>query len=78
MLVRILEALGLRPSFRYEKYRSIYGLPGLAGVTLDLDETPIGDFLVAEGCRAAIDRSAALLGYRPADYITRATASSLR
>lgn len=71
LLVGILEALGLRPSFRYEKYRSTYRLPGLAGVTLDLDETPIGDFLEAEGNRAAIDRAAALLGYLPADYITK-------
>ena len=71
VLARILEALGLRPSFRYEKYRSTYRLGGLAGVTLDLDETPIGDFLEAEGSRAAIDRSATLLGYRPADYVTK-------
>ncbi len=71
VLVRILEALGLRPSFRYEKYRSTYRLPGLAGITLDLDETPSGDFIEAEGSRAAIDRSAAMLGYRPADYITK-------
>lgn len=71
LLARILKALGLRPSFRYEKYRSTYRLPRLSGVRLDLDETPIGDFLEAEGTRAAIDRSAALLGYRPADYITK-------
>lgn len=70
-LARILGALGLRPSFRYEKYRSTYRLPRLSGVTLELDETPIGDFLEAEGSRGAIDRSAALLGYQPADYITK-------
>ncbi len=70
VLARILEAMGLRPVFRYEKYRSTFRLPRLPGVTLEFDETPIGDFLEAEGTRAAIDRSAALLGYRPADYIT--------
>ena len=70
VLARILEAMGLRPVFRYEKYRSTFRLPRLPGVILDFDETPIGDFLEAEGARAAIDRSAALLGYRPADYIT--------
>jgi adenylate cyclase class IV len=70
-LARILGALGLRPSFRYEKYRSTYRLPRLSGVTLELDETPIGDFLEAEGSREAIDRSAALLGYQPAEYITK-------
>jgi adenylate cyclase, class 2 len=70
-LARILEALGLRPAFCYEKYRSTYRLSHLDGVTLDLDETPIGDFLEAEGTRLAIDRAAALLGYQPADYITK-------
>jgi adenylate cyclase class 2 len=70
-LASILGALGLRPTFRYEKYRSTYRLSRLSGVTLELDETPIGDFLEAEGSRAAIDRSAALLGYQPADYITK-------
>jgi len=70
VLARILEAMGLRPVFRYEKYRSTFRLPPLPGVTLDFDETPIGDFLEAEGTRAAIDRSAAMLGYGPADYIT--------
>lgn len=70
-LAAILEALGLRPSFRYEKYRSTYRLPGVGDVVLELDETPIGDFVEAEGTRMAIDRSAALLGYRAADYVTK-------
>jgi adenylate cyclase, class 2 len=69
-LAVILEGIGLLPSFRYEKYRSTYRLPGLDGVKLELDETPIGDFLEAEGSRAAIDLSTERLGYRPADYIT--------
>ena len=71
----ILEAVGLGPWFRYEKYRSTYRLPRLAGLKLELDETPIGDFLEIEGCREAIDRSAALLGFGPADYITRSYGS---
>ena len=71
VLAGILNALGLRPCFRYEKYRSTYRLPRLAGATLDLDETPIGDFIEVEGSPAAIDRFAALLGYQPADYITK-------
>lgn len=69
-LAVILEGIGLLPSFRYEKYRSTYRLPGLSGVKLELDETPIGDFLEAEGTRAAIDLSAKRLGYGPKDYIT--------
>lgn len=66
---RLLEAIGLRPSFRYEKYRTGFRLGGLH---LDLDETPIGTFLELEGRPGAIDRAARNLGYMHKDYI-RAT-----
>jgi adenylate cyclase class 2 len=65
----ILEALGLRPLFRYEKYRTAYRLPRVAGVNIDLDETPIGMFLELEGEPAGIDRAAAVLGYTVSEYI---------
>ncbi|MGO9642352.1 MAG: class IV adenylate cyclase [Candidatus Acidiferrales bacterium] len=65
----IFEALGLRPLFRYEKYRTAYSLPRLPDVLIDLDETPIGTFLEIEGDPAGIERAAALLGYRATDYI---------
>ncbi|HJY86951.1 MAG TPA: class IV adenylate cyclase [Candidatus Acidoferrales bacterium] len=71
----IFEALGLRGWFRYEKYRTSFELPkslGWAeGLKVELDETPLGNFLELEGPPAAIDRLAGLLGYRPADYLTR-------
>lgn len=71
----ILEALGLRGWFRYEKYRTRHELsPRLrwaSGLEVMLDETPIGAFLELEGPPEAIDRMAALLGYKPADYITK-------
>ena len=70
-LARVFEGLGLRPWFRYEKYRSTYRLPGFYGLVVALDETPIGDFLELEGGSAAIDRCSALLGFRPADYIVK-------
>jgi len=70
-LARVFEGLGLRPWFRYEKYRSTYRLPGFSGLVVELDETPIGDFLELEGDCAAIDRCAARLGFRPADYIVK-------
>jgi adenylate cyclase class 2 len=70
-LGRVFEGLGLRPWFRYEKYRSTYRLPGLPGLLVDLDETPIGDFLELEGAREAIDRCALLLGFGPRDYIVK-------
>ncbi len=61
-----LRALGFRPGFCYEKYRSAFRLPGLH---LDLDETPIGQFLELEGRPRAIDRAARTLGFSPGDYI---------
>jgi len=67
----LLAGVGLGPCFRYEKYRSSYRLPGLPGLKVELDETPIGDFLELEGERKAIDRAARLLGCGPADYITQ-------
>ena len=70
-LAGVFEGMGLRPWFRYEKYRSTYRLPGLPGLVVELDETPIGDFLELEGEPTAIDRCAALLGFRPAEYIAK-------
>jgi adenylate cyclase, class 2 len=64
--VRLLQVVGLRPSFRYEKYRTSFRHHGLH---LDLDETPVGTFLELEGRPAAIDCVARKLGYTPDDYI---------
>jgi adenylate cyclase, class 2 len=61
-----LQELGFRPGFRYEKYRTSFRLRGLH---LDLDETPIGNFLELEGTPAAIRRTARKLGFAPKDYI---------
>jgi adenylate cyclase, class 2 len=61
-----LAALGLRPTFRYEKYRSSFRLQGLH---LDLDETPVGVFLELEGTPDRIDRLARTLGFSHRDYI---------
>lgn len=71
----ILEALGLRGWFRYEKYRTTYALPGsarwAAGLQVELDETPIGVYMELEGPAHAIDRAANELGYSRADYVTK-------
>jgi adenylate cyclase class 2 len=66
---RVLQDLGLRAGFKYEKYRTSFRLGALH---LDLDETPIGTFLELEGSPAAIRRTARSLGYAPRDYL-RAT-----
>ena len=68
---RIFEALGLRPWFRYEKFRSTFRLPGLVRLKLTLDETPIGLFVELEGEREEIDRAAGILGFARSDYINK-------
>ncbi len=68
---RILQALGLGPSFQYEKFRTTYALPGLRNLKVEFDETPIGTFLELEGSPLSIDRAAGLLGYGHSDYITQ-------
>jgi adenylate cyclase class 2 len=68
---RILHALGLRPTFRYEKFRTTYALPSLRNLKIEFDETPIGTFLELEGAPSAIDRVAGLLGYSHSYYITQ-------
>jgi adenylate cyclase, class 2 len=65
----ILERLGFRPSFRYEKYRSEYRRPGSLGVAT-VDETPIGTYMELEGNASWIDRAAGELGFTTAQYIT--------
>jgi adenylate cyclase class 2 len=68
---RILRALHLRPSFRYEKFRTTYVLKDLRNLKIEFDETPIGTFLELEGSPSAIGRAAKLLGYIPSHYITQ-------
>ncbi len=71
----ILESLGLRGWFRYEKFRTRFALPASAkwasGLHLELDETPVGVFLELEGPTPAIDRAASELGFSHRDYITK-------
>jgi adenylate cyclase, class 2 len=67
--IKSLHSLGLRPSFRYEKFRTSFARGPLH---LDLDETPVGLILELEGPPHAIDKAAKALGFTPADYL-RAT-----
>jgi adenylate cyclase class 2 len=66
---RIVERLGFRQVFRYQKYRTEYKQPSRSG-TATLDETPIGVYLELEGQPAWIDRTARQLGFGEKDYIT--------
>lgn len=69
VLERIFPRLGLRPSFRYEKYRSEYARKGEHGI-VTVDETPIGNFIELEGEAAWIDLTASELGYPESSYLT--------
>jgi len=64
----IVDRLGYRPVFRYQKYRTEYKQAGRGGVAT-VDETPIGVYLELEGDPRWIDRTARQLGFREQDYI---------
>jgi adenylate cyclase, class 2 len=68
---RILHALGYRPVFTYEKFRSEWG-DGKGHVVLD--HTPIGDVVEIEGKARWIDQTARGLRIAPSDYITKSYA----
>jgi len=72
-LTRIFEGLGMSGWFRYEKYRTTFRMPDskawASGLLIELDETPIGNFVELEGPAAAIDRAAEELGFSRRDYV---------
>lgn len=70
-LAHVFIAIGLAPSFRYEKYRAEWS-DGEGHVVLD--ETPIGNIAELEGSPQWIDRTAARLGIKESEYITQSYA----
>lgn len=62
----MLAGLGFRRVFRYQKFRTSYGLGELEAC---LDETPIGCFVELEGPPEAIDRAAERLGLGRERYV---------
>jgi len=62
----ILENLGYRQVFRYQKYRESWRH---RGQEIEIDETPIGCFLEIEGDPPGIAAVASELGFTPSDYI---------
>lgn len=66
-LQSLLAGLGLRPVFRYQKYRETYSWKG---VEIVVDETPVGTFFEIEGPVEGIRAAATALGYAAGDYIT--------
>jgi len=68
-LIDVLCRLGFEVAFRYQKYRTIFQIPGVP-LHFCLDETPIGNYFELEGEPEQIRRYAERLGYKPQDYIT--------
>jgi adenylate cyclase class 2 len=66
VLRRILLELGFDDWFRYQKYREEFEAGGL---TIALDETPVGTFVELEGSEEGILSVATALGRAPADFI---------
>jgi adenylate cyclase class 2 len=66
VLLRLLEELGFRVWFRYEKYREEFALDD---AVVAIDETPVGIFVEIEGSDPTIAAIARGLGRGPSDYI---------
>jgi adenylate cyclase class 2 len=66
-LLKALERIGFRCTFRYQKYRTLYRC---GSVLIALDETPIGNYIEVEGSPAGIERISRKLGFARGDFIT--------
>jgi len=65
-LTHAFDVLGLRPWFRYQKYREEFSAPG---VVIAIDDTPVGIYVELEGDEDAIHVVTLALGRLPADFI---------
>jgi len=63
----LLHALGYAAWMRYEKIRESWTLDG---VRIDLDHTPMGDFVEVEGAPDALEATAIRLDLEPSEAVT--------
>jgi adenylate cyclase class 2 len=68
-VVAVLEALGYRAWFRYEKRRAAWIFTDSSRPLVVVDETPLGTFAEIEGPDAAVRSLARELGVAEADFI---------
>jgi adenylate cyclase class 2 len=66
LFLRLLEELGFRIWFRYQKYREEFAHED---VTVAIDETPVGTFVEIEGSERGIHEMATALGRTTSDYL---------
>jgi adenylate cyclase class 2 len=66
LLLRVLEQIGFRVWFRYQKYREEFAHED---VIVALDETPVGVFVEIEGSETGIHDMASALARKPEDYV---------
>ena len=66
LTLSILEALGYRVWFRYQKYREEFAIDDCI---IAIDETPVGVFIEIEGGERGIEKTAQALGRSPSDYL---------
>jgi adenylate cyclase class 2 len=66
LMIRLLEEIGFRVWFRYQKYREEYVL---ADVVIAIDETPVGTYVEIEGGERGIETATGALGRGPSDYL---------
>ena len=67
LLLRVLEELGFRVWFRYQKYREEFSREDC---TVAIDETPVGTFVEIEGSELGIHEMARALSRTPSDYLS--------
>lgn len=67
-LIRIFSNLGFFPTFRYQKYRTVYRIQDVP-LEFCVDETPIGNYMELEGDIDSIHAFAEKLGFRKEDYV---------
>lgn len=65
-LLEILGRIGMKPGFRYQKYREEFSL---GDVRVAIDETPVGNYVELEGPEEEIRRRAAAMAIEEAQFL---------